>query len=86
VNTTFVLILPELWQAETYEGPTFNDSHGTSGPIKVSFAHSEANVGEEFLNVAAAFDKSRPCISDLNDFHTSNGYAVCTEPLLENWK
>ncbi|KJA25447.1 GMC oxidoreductase [Hypholoma sublateritium FD-334 SS-4] len=68
-------LIPLLKKAETYEGETFNDTHGTAGPIKISFAHGNANVGEEFLKVAYAYDTERSVITDMNDFQSANGYA-----------
>lgn len=63
-------------QAETYQGEIHNDTHGTTGPIKVSYAKEYTDVSEEFLTAAPAFDTDRTTISDMNDFTSVNGYAV----------
>jgi len=63
-------------QAETYQAVSTNETHGKSGPIKVSFAKSGCNVAEEFLAVAVAYDSQRGPIDDLNGLHACNGYGV----------
>jgi len=70
-------------QAETYQAVSTNDTHGKSGPLKVSFAKSGCNVAEEFLAVAAAYDSQRGPIDDLNGFHACNGYGVSN---LHTWE
>lgn len=64
------------FQAETYQAEITNDSHGTSGPLKVSFAPDLKNVAENFLEVAAAYDKQRSLIADANEFCVVDKYAV----------
>ena len=63
-------------QAETYQAVSTNDTHGKSGPLKISFAKSGCNVAEEFLAVAVAYDSQRGPIDDLNGFYACNGYGV----------
>lgn len=53
-----------------------NDTHGTSGPIKVSYAPNSYNIAENFLEVAQAIDKARPLTQDMNDFSTTDRYGV----------
>lgn len=65
-----------LFQAETYQAEAHNDTHGKSGPIKVSFAKDHINVTEDFLEVAAAYDRDRGPSNDLNAFHYCDKYAV----------
>ncbi|KAJ3554310.1 hypothetical protein NP233_g12447 [Leucocoprinus birnbaumii] len=67
-------LIPLLRKAETYQAITTNDTHGKSGPIKVSFAKANHNVGSEFLEAAAAFDKERGPIDDLNALYACDGY------------
>ncbi|PFH48754.1 GMC oxidoreductase [Amanita thiersii Skay4041] len=66
-------LIPLLKKAETYEpgGPT----HGSNGPIHVSFRPDRINVGEQFLEVASKYDKERTSAKDSNDFETCNVYA-----------
>jgi alcohol oxidase len=63
-------------QAETYQEEITNDTHGKSGPIKVSFAKSEVNVAEDFLRVALQYDKDRGAVDDVNTLYECNAYGV----------
>ncbi|TFK36632.1 GMC oxidoreductase-domain-containing protein [Crucibulum laeve] len=67
-------LIPLSKKAETYQAEVFNDTHGSSGPIKVSMATSQFNVGEQFLEVAAAYDKDRKTTKDINAFFSCNEY------------
>ncbi|KAL0567374.1 hypothetical protein V5O48_014622 [Marasmius crinis-equi] len=49
-------------------------NHGTSGPIKVSMG-ALTNVGEEYLRVAAEYDKDRSSTKDSNDFGRCDQYS-----------
>lgn len=73
VLTTWLII-----QAETFQFgvPGVHSTHGTSGPIKISIAEDEFNVGSQFLAVAAEYDKERAFTEDTNDFFTCNAYGV----------
>ncbi|KAG5647340.1 hypothetical protein DXG03_000408 [Asterophora parasitica] len=46
-----------LKKAETFQNGGDAETHGTSGPIKASFADENFNVGSQFLAVAAQYDK-----------------------------
>ena len=63
-------------QAETYQEEITNDTHGTAGPIKVSFSKEYNKVGINFLEVAAAYDKKRTLTDDVNGFSSCNQYGV----------
>ncbi|KXN86051.1 Alcohol oxidase [Leucoagaricus sp. SymC.cos] len=67
-------LIPLLRKAETYEGVTANDTHGKSGPLKVSFAKSGHNVADEFLAVSSIFDKDRGPIDDLNALYAYHAW------------
>ncbi|TFK74193.1 alcohol oxidase [Pluteus cervinus] len=67
-------IIPLLKKAETYQVDPSNPLHGSSGPIKVSLAPDEINVGLQYLEVAAAYDPTRPLTDDVNAFYTCNAY------------
>ncbi|KAF9478333.1 alcohol oxidase [Pholiota conissans] len=67
-------IIPLLKKAETYEPGSTNNTHGTSGPIKVSFAPDSHGLADDFLNVAVAFDKERSLTEDANEFNTVDKY------------
>ncbi|KAF8813189.1 alcohol oxidase [Phlegmacium glaucopus] len=67
-------LIPLIKKSETYQPDSTNDTHGKSGPIKVSYAHETLNVSEEFLSVAERFDKDRGKTDDINGFFSCNGY------------
>ncbi|KAF8972163.1 GMC oxidoreductase-domain-containing protein [Flammula alnicola] len=69
-------IIPLLKKAETFQSDSPNDTHGTSGPIKVSYAPNLHNVADNFLEVAAAIDKERPSTDDTSSFFHSDKYGV----------
>ena len=50
--------------------------HGYSGPLKVSYGGKFTNIGQDFLAVAAAFDKTRSLTDDPNIVYSSNAYGV----------
>ena len=66
-------------QLETYQAPDVGPTHGTDGPLKVSPGALVADFGEQFLQVARAFDPARaklPPDTDTNDLSTINVYTV----------
>ncbi|KDR69700.1 hypothetical protein GALMADRAFT_282594 [Galerina marginata CBS 339.88] len=66
-----------LKKAETFQPNPNHPSHGSSGPIKVSYASSGTDIGTEFIKVGAAADTERSITTeDLNDF---------TEKSLNTW-
>ena len=73
-----------IYKAETYQPGSTNDTHGTSGPIKVSYASDSINVAENFLEVAAAFDKERGLSDDTNAFFEAEKYGVSISFVLQS--
>ncbi|KAI0744641.1 alcohol oxidase-like protein [Earliella scabrosa] len=67
-------LLPLLRKCETYEVAPDQPTHGYSGPLKVSFGGFYTEIGKEFLNVAAEYDKSRGPTDDLNALYDCNKY------------
>ncbi|KAF8813030.1 alcohol oxidase [Phlegmacium glaucopus] len=67
-------LIPLLKKAETYQAVSTNSTHGTSGPIKVSFAQDPLNISNDFLSTAEKFDKHRGRLDDTNAFFSCNGY------------
>jgi alcohol oxidase len=64
-------------QVETYQIPSGDPSvHGFTGPIKVSHGGHDSNIGKDFLDAAARYDKDRGSSVDINDFTTTNVYGV----------
>ncbi|KAI0324555.1 alcohol oxidase-like protein [Cubamyces sp. BRFM 1775] len=61
-------LLPLLRKCETYQVRPGQATHGYAGPLKVSYGGYYPEVGQEFLNVAAQYDKTRGHTDDVNDF------------------
>jgi alcohol oxidase len=73
-------LIPLLKGVETYEPFTCNASagltHGTEGPLGISFKHEHINLAEQFLDVAGKYDTARSVGEDFNDFKSGDKYAV----------
>ncbi|KAJ3882837.1 GMC oxidoreductase-domain-containing protein [Lentinula edodes] len=70
-------LIPLAKKVETYQVPAGSPSvHGFTGPIKVSHGGRDTNIGKEFLETAAQYDKDRKTspTADINDFQTINVY------------
>ncbi|KZT03299.1 GMC oxidoreductase [Laetiporus sulphureus 93-53] len=67
-------LIPLSRKMETYQITPSSDTHGDSGPIKVSYGGIFANLGQQFLDVAAGFDKSRSFTDDTNGMRECNAY------------
>ncbi|KAG6830871.1 hypothetical protein H0H92_014236 [Tricholoma furcatifolium] len=67
-------LIPLLKKAETYEPDITSPTHGSSGPIKVSYASEDSAVPSEFLSVASQYDKERQSTEDVNGFFECNAY------------
>ncbi len=52
------------------------DTHGYSGPLKVSLNSTWGNVPQDFLDVAAGYDPTRKTTDDPNALTSCNEYAV----------
>ncbi|KAF5362684.1 hypothetical protein D9757_014038 [Collybiopsis confluens] len=71
-------LLPLFRKTETYQiNPNNKDEsvHGYSGPLNVSYGGAFTNIGKEYLEVVAKYDKSRPIVEDGNDFHTVDSFS-----------
>ncbi|KAJ7640682.1 hypothetical protein DFH06DRAFT_1097750 [Mycena polygramma] len=54
-------LIPMLQKAETYEIDPTKPTHGSDGPLKVSFGGSPiGQVGKEFIEIGPKFQKDRP--------------------------
>ncbi|PPQ64199.1 hypothetical protein CVT24_008617 [Panaeolus cyanescens] len=67
-------IIPLFKKVETYQEEDTNGTHGTSGPIKVSFAPDMITVGNDFLEAGKIYDKERGSTDDVNGFYEVNKY------------
>lgn len=63
-------------KAETFQPGSTNNTHGISGPLKISYAPDLINVAENFLEVAAVVDKERTFTDDTNQFFECEKYGV----------
>ncbi|KAF7314829.1 GMC oxidoreductase [Mycena kentingensis (nom. inval.)] len=71
-------LIPLLQKAETYELDPPSNTHGSTGPLRVSFGSGEAfDLGAQFLDVGSRFENGRPrgyagnefAESDINQFY-----------------
>ncbi|KAJ7452728.1 GMC oxidoreductase-domain-containing protein [Mycena galericulata] len=68
-------LIPLACKLEMYQAGVVNSTHGSSGPIKVSYGGYETKAGKDFLFAAAGFPRGRTFTEDPNDFATCNAYA-----------
>jgi alcohol oxidase len=64
-------------QTETYQVKPDAATHGYSGPLKVSYGGLFTNIGQQFLEAAAGYDKERQSTDDVNGLFSCNAYGVC---------
>ncbi|KAF8150062.1 GMC oxidoreductase-domain-containing protein [Crassisporium funariophilum] len=61
-------LIPLLKKAETYQPSPNSPNHGSSGPLKISFAQGHANIGEDIVNAGHQSNKDiHGTTNDLND-------------------
>ncbi|CCM05913.1 uncharacterized protein FIBRA_08151 [Fibroporia radiculosa] len=65
-------LIPLLRKMETYQLKSHSDTHGSSGPLKISQGGYFTNLGEQFLDVAAKYDKTRSVTDDPNGMRESS--------------
>jgi len=80
-------LIPLLKKAETYQPNPNHPSHGSSGPLKISFASGHNNIGDNLIAVGTALDKSHSKTGDLNAFNTDaiNHWAVSCDTYFGVW-
>ncbi|KAF8904338.1 alcohol oxidase-like protein [Mucidula mucida] len=63
-------LIPLLQKAETYEIDPTKATHGSDGPLKVSYGgpNSVMNIGKQFLDIGPKFEKKRPLSDEANGF------------------
>ncbi|KAK0500276.1 GMC oxidoreductase-domain-containing protein [Armillaria luteobubalina] len=66
-------LIPLASKAENYQCGV-GRTHGTSGPISVSSENTVGVFGQQYLAIAAKYDKDRDFTEDPNDFKTCNKY------------
>ncbi|KDQ62486.1 alcohol oxidase [Jaapia argillacea MUCL 33604] len=67
-------LIPLLKKTETYQVKEGEETHGYSGPLKVSYGGAYTNIGKEYLGVAEQYDKTRSSLTDPNGLFDINGY------------
>ncbi|KII85161.1 hypothetical protein PLICRDRAFT_116683 [Plicaturopsis crispa FD-325 SS-3] len=67
-------LIPLLKKTETYQVKPDQPTHGYDGPLKVSYGDVYTDIGKQFLDVAAKWDKERGITDDVNGLHTCNAY------------
>jgi len=68
-------LLPLIKRLETYTPIAIRSTHGYEGPIEISAAGLDLDIGTQFLGVAQKYDPKRPRVDDNNDFSIANGYS-----------
>lgn len=66
-------LIPLANKVETYQCGS-DPTHGTNGPIAISVKNVVGTFGEQYLNVAAKYDKDRDFTDDPNNFRSCNQY------------
>ncbi|CCM05912.1 uncharacterized protein FIBRA_08150 [Fibroporia radiculosa] len=65
-------LIPLFQKMETFQVESHADTHGSSGPLKISYGGLFTNVGQQFLDVATKYDKTRLKTDDLNGMRESS--------------
>ena len=68
-------------QTETYQVGPDALNHGYEGPLKISYGGIYTDVGQQFLEIAAGYDKQRTVGGDPNDLVSVNKYGVRRFPV-----
>ncbi|KAJ7635740.1 GMC oxidoreductase-domain-containing protein [Mycena polygramma] len=67
-------LIPLAKKLETYQVGVVDSTHGSSGPIKVSYGGHEMKVGMDFLVAASGFPRGRGFSEGMNDFSSCDVY------------
>jgi alcohol oxidase len=65
-----------VFQTENFQVTPGAATHGYSGPLKVSYGGHFTNLGQQFLDTAARYDKERGSTDDVNGLFSCNAYGV----------
>ncbi|KAJ7493832.1 GMC oxidoreductase-domain-containing protein [Mycena latifolia] len=68
-------LIPLAKKHETYQAGPLGSTHGSSGPLKVSYGSHETHAGRDFLKAAAEYSRGRNLTHDGNDFFNCNAYS-----------
>ncbi|KAJ7749671.1 GMC oxidoreductase-domain-containing protein [Mycena metata] len=67
-------LIPLAKKLETYQAGVVDSTHGSSGPIKVSYGGYETDIAKDFPSTAGGFPRGRNFTEALNDFHRCDLY------------
>ncbi|KAJ7658846.1 glucose-methanol-choline oxidoreductase [Mycena polygramma] len=67
-------LIPLAKKLETYQAGVADSTHGSSGPIKVSYGGHETKVGMDSLVAASGFPRGRGFSEGMNDFSSCDVY------------
>lgn len=70
---------------ETYQVAPDKPTHGYDGPLKISHGGIYTNMGQQFLEVAAQYDKTRGTTDDPSDMIGINAYGVSSMVFSSHW-
>ncbi|KAJ7484679.1 GMC oxidoreductase-domain-containing protein [Mycena latifolia] len=76
-------MIPMLQKAETYEIDPEKPTHGSNGPLKVSFGGDKMlEIGQQFIDIGSKFEKDRPVGDEGNGLNAEsiNVFYVCARP------
>ncbi|KAG9316088.1 GMC oxidoreductase-domain-containing protein [Chiua virens] len=73
---SFEELLPLFKKLETYTPIAGRSTHGYQGPIQISAAGADLDLGTQFLDMAQKYDPMRPRVDDSNDFKTANACSL----------
>ncbi|KAJ6541049.1 GMC oxidoreductase-domain-containing protein [Mycena vulgaris] len=68
-------LIPLAKKHEDYQAGPLDSTHGSSGPLKVSYGTHESHAGKDFLKAAAQYRRGRNLTHDGNDFFNCDAYA-----------
>lgn len=69
------------FQTECYEVTPGKETHGYSGPLKVSRAGPFTNIGRDFIDTGAKYEPRDGVTDDTNDLYEINKFAVRHHPI-----
>ncbi|KAJ7182954.1 GMC oxidoreductase-domain-containing protein [Mycena crocata] len=67
-------LIPLAKKHETYQAGPLDTTHGSSGPLKVSYGAHETHAGRDFMKAAAEYPRGRNQTQDTNDFLNCDMY------------
>ncbi|KAJ7482500.1 hypothetical protein FB451DRAFT_1170367 [Mycena latifolia] len=69
-------LIPFAKKHKTYQAGNIDSTHGSSGPLKVSYGAYETHAGKDFLKVATDYGRGRRLTHDGNDIFACDLYSI----------